>query len=188
MGLEAADLRAGREYEAVRGTARAQAIERRRLRRLHLGDLLSLVFENRDTLHAAAEEALRSERVGEPSAVSAEAARFAALLPPRGGLAASLYLDVDDASELGGLTPELPEIAATIRLEVAGSAVQPEVLGSQTPAPALYLRFPLSPTQREAWLEGAPVRLLCDHPRVSARVVLSDEQRAALAADLRPAE
>jgi hypothetical protein len=188
MGIEAADLRAGRDYEAVRGAARADAIERRRLRRFHLGELLSLVFENRDTLRAAAEEALRAERVDEATAISAEAARFAALLPPRGGLAASLYLDIEDASELGGLTPELPAIAAAVRLEVAGSAAAPEVLGSQAPTPALYLRFPLSPAQREAWLEGAPVRILCDHPRCSASLALSDEQRAALAADLRSPE
>lgn len=188
MGLEAADLRTGSGYETVRGGARAEAMGRRRLRRVHLGELLSLVFENRETLRAAAEEALRAERVGEPSAVAAEAARFAALLPLRGGLAASLYLDVDDASELGGLTPELLEIGAAVRLEVAGSPAIPEVLGSQVPTPALYLRFPLSAAQREAWLEGAPVQLVCDHPLLCASVALSDEQRAALAADLRSPE
>jgi hypothetical protein len=185
MGLDATDLRAGAEYEAARSGARVEAIELRRLRRLHLGELLSLVFENRDTLRAAAEEALRAERVVEPSSVSAEAARFAALLPQRGALAASLYLDVDDPSELAGLTPDLPAIAASVRLEVAGSAAAAEVLDSQVPSPAAYLRFPLNEAQREAWLEGAPVRLLCEHPRCTAAVALSDEQRATLAADLR---
>jgi hypothetical protein len=185
MGLDAADLRLGAEYEAGRGGARGAATERRRLRRLQLGGLLSVVFENRDTLRAAAEEALRADRIDEPSAVSAEAARFAALLPARGGLAASLYLDVDDPSELAGLTPELPAIAAAIRLEVADSATAAEAVPAQVPVPAAYLRFPLTAAQREAWLEGAPVRLLCDHPRCTASVALSDEQRAALAADLR---
>lgn len=183
--LQAADLMAGADYERARAGSRAEAIDLRRRRRVHLGELLSLVFENRETLRAAAEEALRADRIADASEVASEAARFGALLPVPGGLAASLYPEVADPAELAGLAEDLAAIAAAIRLEVAGAAAVTEVLPSEVPTPAAYLRFGLTAAQREAWLEGAPVRLAVSHPRCSAAAILSDEQRAAISADLR---
>jgi len=183
--LQAGDLRVGAGYERVRMGARAEAIELRRRRRIRLGDLLTLVFENRETLRAAAEEGLRAERAEEPAAVAAEASRFQALLPPAGGLAASLYLELADPAELAGLAGDLEGIATAVRLEVAGEESGAQVTSSQVTAPAAYLHFSLSAAQRESWLEGAPVRLSVSHPRYSAATDLSDEQRAALALDLR---
>jgi hypothetical protein len=185
VSLEGADLRRGSAYEEVRAGARVEAIELRRRRRVQVGELVSLVFENRDTLRAAAEEAVRGERIEAPDEVAAEANRFSALLPGPEGLAASLYLDVADPSELAGLADEVGAIAASVQLEVAGHPVAAEPLHSRVAAPAAYLRFPLDPAAREAWLEGAPVRVTISHPRSGAAAVLSDEQRAALAADLR---
>jgi hypothetical protein len=183
-GLDAAEIRAGADYERARGAARAEAIELRRRRRIHLGDLVSLVFENRLTLRAAAEEALRADRSDDPAATRAEASRFASLLPRPGGLAASLYLDLADSSELAGLADDVEAIAGSVRLEVAGAAAATEVIVSRSSAPAAYLRFALTGAQREAWLEGAPVGLAVSHPRCAAVTALSDEQRAALALDL----
>lgn len=183
--LHSADLRIAADYERARPGARAEAIELRRLRRIQVGDLVSVVFENHETLRAAAEEALRADRVDQPEEVAAEASRFAALLPQPGGLGASLYLDVADPSELAGLDADLAGIAASVRLEVAGVPAFAEVLPNQAGAPAAYLRFSLSDAQRDAWLEGAPVRIAVSHPRGAAATALSDEQRAALALDLR---
>ena len=87
----------GASYEAARGDARAAAIELRRRRRIDLGDLISVVFESRETLAAAAEEALRAERIEDREWVRGEAGKFALLLPPPGGLAASLFVEVADA-------------------------------------------------------------------------------------------
>jgi hypothetical protein len=54
-------------------------------------------------------------------------------------------------------------------------------------APVAYLRFELTTSQREAWVEGARVLLRTTHPRYSVSTELSDEQRATIAADLIPA-
>lgn len=188
MSLGPQDLRVGTSYELARGEARALAIELRRRRRVDLGDLLSLVFENRETLLAAAEESLRAERIEEPERVAGEAAGFRALLPPPGTLAASLYLEVTDAADLPPLLEELEAIAEGVHLEIDGTRAQAAVLplgaGGDRTAPAAYLLFTLTDSQREAWREGARVRLGVVHPRCSAITELSDEQRAAIAADL----
>ena len=85
MSFDPEELRVGAAYEAARGGARAAAIELRRRRRVDLGDLISVVFESRDTLAAAAEEALRAERVEDPGGSAARPAGSRRCCPPRGG-------------------------------------------------------------------------------------------------------
>lgn len=193
-GLRAGELRVGADYESARQDRRAEAIELRRRRRVGLGDLLSLVFENAQTLRAAAEEALRAERLEGEESVAAEAARWQPLLPAAGQLAASLYLEVADAARLGALAADLAAIAATVYLEVdarrspALIATPAGPAAESLPAPAAYLRFELTESQSEAWREGARVVLGVAHPRCAATTELSDEQRAAVAQDLDPRE
>jgi hypothetical protein len=191
VSLDPRDLRVGASYESARGEARGAAIELRRRRRVDLGDLVSVVFESRETLAAAAEEALRAERVEDPERVAGEAGNFGLLLPPAGGLAASLFLEVSDAAELASVAAELDGIAGSVHLEIDGSRCPATVLplgpAAEGSAPVAYLRFDLTASQREAWVEGARVLLRVSHPRYSVSTELSDEQRAVIAADLAPA-
>ena len=191
MSLDPRDLRVGAAYEGARTKARSDAIELRRRRRVDLGDLMSVAFESRETLAAAAEEALRSERIEDPERVGEEAGRFGLLLPPTGGLAATLFLEVSDAAEMASTLTELEGAAESVQLEIDGSRVPATVFPFSPAAggapPVAHLRFELTASQREAWMEGARVLLRVAHPRYSASTELSDEQRAAIAADLLPA-
>ena len=191
MSLDPRELKVGPAYEVARADARAAAVELRRRRRVDLGDLLSVVFESRETLLAAAEEALRAERVEDPARVAVEAGGFTLLLPPEGGLAASLFLEVSDAAELAALLADLDGLAESVHLEIDGDRCPATVLplgaAAEGAAPVAYLHFALTASQREAWTEGARVLLRATHPRYSASTELSDEQRAAIAADLLPA-
>jgi hypothetical protein len=191
MSLDPRGLRVGASYEGVRANARSDAVELRRRRRVDLGDLMSVVFESRETLAAAAEEALRSERIEDPQRVGEEAGRFGLLLPPAGGLAATLFLEVSDAAEMASALTELEGVAESVQLEIDGSRVPTTVLPFSPAAggtpPVAYLRFELTASQGEAWIEGARVLLRVAHPGYSASTELSDEQRAAIASDLLPA-
>jgi hypothetical protein len=191
MSLDPQVLRVGAAYESARADARSAAIELRRRRRVDLGDLISIVFESRETLTAAAEEALRSARIEDPETVAAEAGRFGLLLPAPGGLAATLFLEISDAAELASVRSELEGVAEGVQLEIDGSrapaTVFPVSVAGDGAAPVARLGFELTPSQREAWVEGARVLLRSTHPRYSVSTELSDEQRATLAADLTPA-
>jgi hypothetical protein len=188
MSLDSRDLRVGAAYERARAEARSDAIELRRRRRVDLGDLISVVFESRATLAAAAEEALRSERIEDLERVDEEAGRFGVLLPAAGGLAATLFVEVSDAAEMASVLTELEGVAESVQLEIDGSRASATVFPfSGAPggaAPVAYLRFDLTASQREAWIEGARVLLRVAHPGYVASTELSDEQRAAIAADL----
>jgi hypothetical protein len=181
------ELRTGEIYDAERSSARASAVEQRRLRRVDLGERLSLVFENRHTLRAAAEELLRAERVVDPDRVAAEVATFNAVLPAEGSLTATLYFDVSDAADLPAALSELEGAAAHLYIDVAGSraaaSAEPVSAAEQNHA-AVLVTFPLSEAQQDAWREGAPVSVGVEHPRYRASVPLGDDQRAAVASDL----
>jgi hypothetical protein len=86
---------------------------------------------------------------------------------------------------------ELEGVAESVQLEIDGSRVPTTVLPFSPAAggtpPVAYLRFELTASQGEAWIEGARVLLRVAHPGYSASTELSDEQRAAIASDLLPA-
>ncbi len=75
-----------------------------RYRRVRLGPLLSVLFENRQTLWFRLHELLRVARLAEPALVQQELDLYNRLLPARGRLQAAMLIHVPDE---GRLTEEL---------------------------------------------------------------------------------
>jgi hypothetical protein len=185
--LDLDDVRAGSDYEGIRGEERHRVGELKRTRRVRLGDRLALTFENRDTIRSTLEEALRTERVDDPDRVAVERAAFNAVVPAQGELAAVLFLEVDDPADLVAVAAGMEGIEDSVFLEVAGARVRgvPEAVAPPGErSPAHYLRFALDPGQRAAVLSGAPIAMGADHQNLTVLVQLDEEQRQAIAADL----
>ena len=186
--LAASDVRPPADYEPVRAEARRQVIELKRHRRVLLGPLVSLVFENRDTVRAVVEELLRAERIQDPGRIAEELAVFNELIPGDRELSATMFLEVTDPAELAQRLGELRGIEAAVHLEIDGDRVdQVHEEGrsrDDRTSSVHYLRFRLTEEQRAAFLRGVEVAAIADHPNLSARTVLSEDQRMALAADL----
>jgi len=182
------EVRVGSDYEEARAESRRGIAELKRHRRVAIGELLSLVFENHDTIRFAAEELIRAERVRDPDVISRDVAAFNAVVPSPGELGAVLYVEVSDPAELGARLEQLAGVEQTAYLEIAGSRVPGvchELALPEEPASAYYIGFTLSSEQREAWLRGSTVVAGVEHPAIAACAALDDEQREALAADLR---
>ena len=160
----------------------------KRARRVALGDLLTLVFENREGAAAALEEVVRAEHVTDRERIDEEAEALSSLLPPAGELGACLYLDVTDPAELRERLQQLRAIAASLTLRVDDSPAQTHVdrADADEEWPAVQLiGFRLTEQQRERWRAGASVTISVDHAGYRQTTKLNDEQREALAADLR---
>jgi hypothetical protein len=185
LGLD--DVRVGADYDLARGDERRRIAEFKRFRRIPLGETLSLVFENRDTIRSTLEEALRTERIDDPNRVAGEIAAFNALVPEPGQLAAMLFLEVADPADLAAAVAQLEGVEDTVFIEVGGTRVRglPEVVSPPGESiPAHYLRFSLQPEQRDAILDGAGVAVGTQHPNLGVSVRLDEDQRRALAGDL----
>jgi hypothetical protein len=182
------EIRTGEEYERVRTEERRDIAELKRHRRVALGDLLSLVFENRETIRSVIEEVIRAERITDSAQVAGEVDAFNAVVPPEGQLGATLYIEVADQAELGTRLEELEGIEDCVYVEVAGvraDGVPRAVAHPDEPPSAFYIGFSLSAEQRGAWLSGAAVFAGVEHASVRMRIQLDGEQRGALAKDLK---
>lgn len=177
------EVRPPSRYEPDRATSRGRLAEHRRDRRIALGELVSLVIEDRDTLRGALEEALRSERVEQGDRIEAERRVVSTAVPGPGELCALLVLEIADPAELGRRRAELVQLPEDLRLQVGGLTVAPVVEATDAEGAVHLLRFHL-PGGRDAIRDAPEVSVSLDHPAYRARAVLSPAQREALAASL----
>jgi hypothetical protein len=186
--LAVAEVRPPAAYEAVRDEALRHMLDQRRSRSIAVGDLLTLLFENRVTVAGAVEEQLRAAQIEEPERIAEEVALFNALIPGEREVAGTLFVETEDAAALGRRMRELPGISGTVHLEVDGIRAERVVIGGPGlplgGEPVEYLRFRLSEEQCSAIAGGGEVVVCCDHPEHRARTVLDEAQRRALAEDL----
>ena len=182
-------------YEKVREEMRARVIALKNTRRVALGDNLTLLFENRDTVLYQVQEMVRTERIVDEGRIQDEIDAYEVLLPGKGELAATLFIEILDIARM--TTAQMREAVNrfqgldrdALRLRLGEVEVPARFESGHTKeekmAAVHYLRFAVPP-QALAILADAsrPVRLTVDHPRYRAEAVLPLALRAELARDL----
>ena len=178
-----------RAYERERDEFRARVIALKKQRRVALGDLVTIVFENTDTMRFQIQEMARAEKMLRDEQIEHEVETYNELIPEPGELSATLFIEITDPDALRDWLPKLPGIQRHVAFDVAGTevrGVEPDeerlTREDEITSTVHYLKFTLPPAQQAAFAAG-PVKLFVDHPQYRAEAVLSDEQRAALAAD-----
>lgn len=92
--LTPSDLLSHADYEAQRATLRREIIALKKRRRIEVGPLVTLIFENRRTLLFQVQEMIRAERIFEPSKIQDELDVYNALLPATGELSATVMIEI----------------------------------------------------------------------------------------------
>jgi Protein of unknown function (DUF3501) len=186
-----ADLRA---YEREREAYRRHVIELKRRRRVAVGPIVSVVFENRETMRSQIQEMARAEKMVSDEQIQKELDVYNALIPEPGELSATLFIELTGEEALRDWLPRLVGIEHAVVLRLPGEHVVravPEAAHEEAltrpdiTASVHYIRFALDPGQVERFAAG-PVTLAVDHPEYRAESVLPDEVRAELLTDLRP--
>jgi hypothetical protein len=184
------DLRA---YERVREEYRAAVIARKRLRRVALGPIMTLVFECVDTVRFQVQEMARVEKILSDEAIQVELDIYNRLLPQVGELSATLFIELTSDASLREWLPKLVGIERALGVDVRGELVPsvPEeahaaALVRDTVTPAVhYLRFEFSEAQVASFAGADEVALVARHPGYEARTVLPADVRRELLGDLR---
>jgi hypothetical protein len=178
-----------RAYEKQRDEFRAHIINMKRRRRIPVGDLVTIVFENTATMRWQVQEMARAERMLTDDAIADQVATYNELIPNLGELSATLFVELTDDAKLREWLPKLVNIQHDVRFDLAdGSHVDavPEdeerLTRDDITATVHYLKFPFTLAQRELLASG-PARIVIDHPEYHAVAELTDEQRAELARD-----
>ncbi|MGE0276169.1 MAG: DUF3501 family protein [Nitrospiraceae bacterium] len=99
-GLTQEDLIPLAEYEQQRDAFRRRIIDVKRRRRISIGPLVTMVFENRDTLQFQVQEMVRAERILDPVKVQDELDVYNALLPQSGELSATLLIEITETDRM----------------------------------------------------------------------------------------
>ena len=178
-------------YEQARPEFRRRIIDLKKHRRVAVGDRVTLVFENHDTMLFQVQEMLRAEHIVDLDRVRDELEVYNALVPDPGELSATLLIEITDADEIRPELVRLIGIDEALRLEIGDRFVVP---GQFEPgrskedklSAVQYVRFVLDEAARVAFVSGAaPVRLVIDHPNYRHAATIDDAVRASLAVDLR---
>jgi len=98
--ITAEDLISFEEYDRQRESLRANIIALKQRRRISLGPLITLMFENRDTLQFQIQEMIRAERIIDPVKVQDELEVYNALLPGQDELSATLMIEITDETSM----------------------------------------------------------------------------------------
>ena len=196
--LTLADIADQRAYERERDEFRARVIAVKKLRRISVGPVITLTFENRLTMRFQVQEMARAEKMVTDEQIQHELDVYNRLLPAPGELSATLFLELTNEDELRTWLPRLVGVQRSCELRIgSGPAVdviesQPEeehesnLTRPEITSAVHYVRFRFTPEQRAAFAVQ-PVTLAVNHPEYPEGLPgtpLGDATRAELAADL----
>jgi hypothetical protein len=184
------DLRA---YERERDEFRRHIIAMKKTRRVELGPVMTLVFENTDTMRWQVQEMARAERMLHDEQIQHEVETYNKLIPDAGELSATLLLELTSEVALREWLPRLVGIEDHVWIVLAdGGRVQgrpaqedeARLTREDTTAAVHFLKFLFSDGQVEMFASG-PVHVVVDHPEYDQDVALSVQQHGVLTQDLR---
>jgi hypothetical protein len=169
-------------YGEQRDAIRREAMKQKEARRIHLGDYLTFLFENRVTVRYQIQEMVRVEQIVKESDIEHEIETYNELLGGPGELGCTLMIEIDDPDQRDGRLSQWLELPNHLyaKLESGKKAYarfDARQVGESRLSSVQYMRFN---TEGET-----PVALGADHPQLSPEVQLTNSQRQALTEDLK---
>ena len=180
-------------YGRIRPDYRARVIAYKRSRRMAVGERVSLVFEDRETLRFQVQEMLWIERIREPAKLEQELEVYNELMPGPGELSATLLIEITDGASIR------PELERLIGLDehvflVLGEGAEEEALRARFDAKQLaedriaavqYVRFALGAARAARFRDPrVRARIRIDHPSYRREEEIPPAVRESLIASL----
>ena len=190
--LSLADIDDIRAYERIRETFRAEMIALRDRRRVSIGTMVSVAFENRQTIRFQIQEMARIEGITTDQGIQDELDAYNPLIPEPGQLCATLFIELTSDDAAREWLPKLVGIENSVVLRLPnGDAVRccvdsqhaGQLTRDDVTAAVHYISFELTPEQCDAFRDG--VVLAIEHPRYTGHSELRLTTIRELANDLR---
>lgn len=189
--LKAADLLSLEAYHRERAAFRAKALAHKRPRKVGIGDIAMLYFEDRLTMQYQVQEMLRIERIFETEAIEDELSAYNPLIPDGSNFKATFMIEIEDVPERRQRLADLGGIEDRVYVQVDGHdrsyALADEDLDRRSDARTSavhFLRFELDAAMKAALAGGAGLAFGIDHPKYSHETRVGDETLQSLLGDL----
>jgi hypothetical protein len=179
-------------YAKARREFRERVLAHKRVRTVHLGSHVTLLFEDELTVRYQIQEMLRIEKVFEEDGIRDELDAYNPLVPDGTNFKATMLVEYEDPGVRKEWLARLIGIEDRVWIQVDGCprvyAIADEDMPRETDAKTSavhFLRFELGPEMASALRAGAALAIGVDHPAYDAAIpALPEATRAALAADL----
>ena len=179
-------------YHKERPAFREKAIQERRLRTVHLGDHVTMIFENEFLMRYQIQEMLRVEKTFEEEGIEDELNAYNPLVPGGSDFKATMMIEYPNEADRKVALAKLVGVEHQIFIEVEGQprvyAIADEDLERSTAektSAVHFMRFDLSKDMKRALQAGAQLMVGCDHKEYPMHVqTLPLETLASLVSDL----
>jgi len=178
-------------YSRERSAYRSRVIAHKKLRTVHVGEHVTLIFEDEVTIRYQVQEMLRIERIFEEEGIRDELETYNPLIPDGANWKATMLIEYPDAEERQRRLAQLRGIEDRTWVEVENRArvfaIADEDMDRENEdktSAVHFVRFELDRGMRDALRRGAALSVGVDHPNYRAQVEVAAEVRASLTGDL----
>ncbi|MFY9316965.1 MAG: DUF3501 family protein [Burkholderiales bacterium] len=178
-------------YARERNAYRSRVIAHKKLRTLHVGEHVTLIFEDEVTIRYQVQEMLRIERIFEEQGIRGELEAYNPLIPDGSNLKATMMIEYPDAEERRHKLAGLKGVEDLTWVQVDGharvNAIADEDLereNEEKTSSVHFLRFELGAAMCAALKGGAGLSVGVDHPNYRASVQVEPGMRRSLSNDL----
>ena len=177
-------------YERIRPEFRQRIIALKKNRRVTVGDRITFVFENHDTVLFQIQEMARTERIIDLDKIRFEVDTFIELIPAEGELSATMLIEITQQEQIRPELVRLIGIDQAVALHIGERCRVPAVFEpgrskEDNLSAVQYVRFPLAPEARATFQdERQEALIVIDHPNYRARTVLPSAVRHSLAVEV----
>ena len=179
-------------YAKARKDFRTAVLAHKKTRTVHLGEHVTLIFEDELTVRYQVQEMLRIEKIFEEQGIQDEIDAYNPLIPDGRNLKATMMVEYEDEKERRVALSRLKDIEDRTWIRVEGCervfAIADEDLDRETDektSSVHFLRFELTKEMTEALKYGVALSMGVDHPHYQATLdPVPAPVRAALVNDL----
>ena len=164
-------------YARARPEFRARVMAHKKNRMLHLGEHVTLIFEDELTIRYQIQEMLRAERVFEEAGIQDELDAYNPLVPDGSNWKATMMIEYADPAERARMLARLIGIEDRVWVQSEGCArvyaIADEDLereNADKTSSVHFLRFELEPPMVQALKRGATLAVGIDHPEYPATI------------------
>jgi Protein of unknown function (DUF3501) len=179
-------------YASTRKEYRAQVIAHKKARTVHLGEHVTLLFEDEITIRYQVQEMLRIEKIFEEAGIQDELDAYNPLVPDGRNWKATMLIEYEDVAERARALASLKGVEDRVWIQVEGcprvNAIADEDLDRENDdktSAVHFLRFELTKEMADALKYGVSLAMGVEHPDYRAKLdPVPAEIRVALMKDL----
>lgn len=168
-------------YEEQRAEIRANAMKAKDLRRIHVGENLTFLFENTETVRYQILEMVRAEKMVKESDILHEIKTYNELIGNAGEICATLLIEIADANERAEKLTKWVGLPEKLYLKLADETktyaqVDERQNEDEKISSVQFLKFNCKGKM--------PIAIGCEHEAYQVEINLTETQKESLTSDL----